>query len=283
MRLHMGEQLLVHALRRPAQRELAQRRQVARREVVLERALRLLGHVYLALFQALDQIVGRDVDKLDGVGAIKNRVRHGLAHAHVRDLRDHIVEALDVLDVDGGVNVDVVTEQLLHVEVALGMAAAGHVGVGELVDQYDLRVAGDDGVEIHLLERLSPVFEPLAGSDLEPLEQGLRFLAPVGFDDADDDIVAVLLPGAGLLQHLVGFADAGSGAHKDLEPAGSAFFPSGGLEQGLRRRSLVRVAPLVRHRDSRSIPCEGNRSYLRGDALDIISRSCHAPRKRGIQ
>src|SRR5262249_59508349 len=86
----------------------------------------------------------------------------------------------------------------------------------------------------------------------ELFERGLRFLASVGFDDADDDIVAVLLPGARLLQHLVSLADAGRGADEDLEPAGLPLFAPGGLEQGLRRGSLVRVAPLVRHHDSNS-------------------------------
>src|SRR6202007_3084081 len=77
---------------------------------------------------------------------------------------------------------------------------------------------------------------------------GLRLLAPVGFDDAGDDIVAVALAGAGLLQHFVGLADAGRGTDEDLEPAGSMLFAPRGLEQGLRRRSLVRIAPLIRHR-----------------------------------
>src|SRR5262249_19418902 len=116
----------------------------------------------------------------------------------------------------------------------------------------DLRVAGDDGVEIHLIERLAPVFEPPAGDDLEPFEQGLRFRAPVGFDDADDDIVAVALAGAGLLQHFVGLADAGRGTDKDLEPARLPLFAPRGLEQAPRRRSLVRVAPLIRHHESNS-------------------------------
>src|SRR5262249_5949448 len=181
-----------------------------------------------------DQIVGRDIDEFDGIGAIENRVRHRLAHAHMRDLRDHVVEALDVLDVDGGVNVDAVTEQLLDVEVALGMAAAGLIGVGELIDQDDLRAAGDDGVEVQLIERLSRVFKPLAGNDLEILEQGLRLLAPVGFDDADDDIVAVALARARLLQHFIGLADAGRGTDEDLEPAGPTLFAPRGLEYGLQ-------------------------------------------------
>ena len=73
---------------------------------MLERPLGLLGDVDLALLQTLDQIVGRQVDQLDGVGAIEDGVGHGLAHAHVRDLRDHVVQALDVLDVDRRVDVD---------------------------------------------------------------------------------------------------------------------------------------------------------------------------------
>ena len=73
MRLHVREQLLVDALGGAPQRELAQRRQVAGREVMLERALGLLGDVDLAFFQALDQVVGREIDELDGVGAVEDR------------------------------------------------------------------------------------------------------------------------------------------------------------------------------------------------------------------
>ena len=49
------------------------RRQIGRREKVLERALGLLGDVDLALLQALDQIVGREIDELDRVGAVEHR------------------------------------------------------------------------------------------------------------------------------------------------------------------------------------------------------------------
>ena len=99
-RLHLGEQLLVDPLGGAAQRQLAKRGQVGRREEVLQRPLGLLGDVDLAFLEALDQIVGRQIDQLDGVGAIENRIRNGLAHADVGDLRDDVVQALDVLDVD---------------------------------------------------------------------------------------------------------------------------------------------------------------------------------------
>ena len=159
MRLHLGEQLLVDPLGGAAQRQLAQRGEIGRREEMLERALGLLRNVDLAFLEPLDQIVGREIDQLDRVGAIEHGVRHGLAHADVGDLRDDVVEAFDVLDIDRGVDVDAAAHQLFDVEIALGMAAAFGIGVGEFVDQHDLRPARDDRIEVHFLEHLALVFD----------------------------------------------------------------------------------------------------------------------------
>ena len=109
------------------------------------------GNVDLPFLEPLDQIVGSQIDELDGVGAVEDRVRHGLAYPDMRDLRDDVVEALDVLNIDGGVDVDTAVKQFLDIEIALGMTTAGRVGMGELVHQRDLGAAGNDGVEIHLL------------------------------------------------------------------------------------------------------------------------------------
>ena len=250
--LHLGEQLLIHPIGGAAQRKLAKRRQIGGREKVLQRPLGLLRDVDLSFLEALDQIVGRQIDQFDGVGAVEHGIRHRLAHAHMRDLRDHVIQAFDVLDVDGRVDVDAAAQQLFDVEIALGMTAARRIGVGELVDQHDLRPAGDDGVEVHLLEPLALVFDAPARDDLEAFQQRLRLLAAVGLDDADDDVVAVLLSGAGLLQHLVGLADARRRTHEDPELADAALLPPGRFEQGLRRGSLFRVAPLVCHQPSAS-------------------------------
>ena len=78
-------------------------------------------------------------------------------------------------------------------------------------------------VEVHLLEPSVLVFDALARDDLEPVEQRLGLLAAMRLDDADDDVDALLQPGARLLQHLIGLADAGRRAEEDLEPAGAAF------------------------------------------------------------
>ena len=163
------------------------------------------------------------------------------------DLRDDVVQAFDVLDVDRGIDVDAAVEQLLDVEVALGMAAARRIGVGEFVDQNDLRPAGQDGVDIHLVEPLPAMFDAPARDDFEALEQGLGLLPAMGLDHADDDVVAIALAGARLLQHLVGLADAGRRADEDLQLAGAAFLAPRCFQQGFRRRPLVNVVPLIRH------------------------------------
>ena len=132
-----------------------------------------------------------------------------------------------------GIDVDAGVQDLLHVEVALGMAAAGCVGVGKFVDKDDLRPAGENGVEVHLVEPATLVVDAPARNDLEAFEQGLGLLPAVGFNDPDDDIVAVLLPGTGGLQHFIGLADAGSSADKNAKLADAAFLSPGRLQQGV--------------------------------------------------
>ena len=127
------------------------------------------------------------------------------------------------------------------------MAAALDVGVREFVDQHDLRPAGDDGVEVHFVEPLALVFEPPARHDFQTFQQRFGFAAAVGLDDADDDVVAVLLAGMGLLQHLVGLADAGRRADEDAKLADAALFAARRFEQGFRRGPIFGIAPLIRH------------------------------------
>ena len=144
---------------------------------------------------------------------------HGLAHANARDLRDDVVQAFDVLNVERGVDVDAVAQQLLDVHVALGMAASRDIGVGEFIDQSKLRSAREQSVEIHFLELTPFVFEAMARHDLEALNKRLGLGASMGLNHACDDIVAVLQSGACLLQHLIGFADARRRTEENLQLA----------------------------------------------------------------
>jgi hypothetical protein len=165
---------------------------------MLERALGLFGDVDLAFPKPLNEIVRGEVDQFDAVGGVEHRIRHGLAHPHMGDLRDHVVEALDVLDIDRGIDVDAVGQQFLDIEIAFRMAAAGRVGVREFIDQRDLRMARDQRVEVHLLDDLVPVLDAFARDHLKALQQRLGLDPSVGLDHADDDIDAGLDPACAL-------------------------------------------------------------------------------------
>jgi len=94
--------------------------------------------------------------------------------------------------IDRGIDVDAAGQQFLDVEIALRMAAARCVGVGKFIDQRDLRMARDQRVEIHLLDGLVPVLEPLARENFEALQQRLRLHPAVGLDHPHDNIGAGL-------------------------------------------------------------------------------------------
>ena len=130
---------------------------------MVERAFGLLGNVNLAFPEPLDQLLGRQVDDLDVVGLVEHQVRHRLAHADARDLRHDIVQALDMLDVERGVDVDANGEQFLHVEITLRMPAARRVGMGEFVHQRDLRTALQESVQVHLVEDMAVIVDARAG------------------------------------------------------------------------------------------------------------------------
>ena len=119
--LHLG----VDAVGGAAEGQFAQGDQVRLLEEVLHGPLGLVGHVDLALGEPLQQLVGRQVDELDLVGPVEDGVGHGLADHDAGDLGDDVVEALEVLDVEGGVDVDAGGQQLLDVLPALGVAEPG--------------------------------------------------------------------------------------------------------------------------------------------------------------
>jgi hypothetical protein len=213
--LPVGAEVLVDPIRDPQQRELAQRGQVADSEVVGERRVHLLGRVDVAVRHSAAQRLGTHVHELQLVGGAHDGVGHRLALGDAGDVLHDVVEPDEVLDVDGGDDVDACVEQLVDVLPAFLVAAAGDVGVRELVDEGLRGAAFEDGVDVHLLKHLVPVGQLLAGDDFEVADLGRRLRSAMRLDVADDDIRAPAFAPPAFVEHREGLADARGGPHID--------------------------------------------------------------------
>ena len=159
------------------QRQLAQGDQVALVEEILQRPLGLRRNVDLAGFEPFDQLLRREVDQLDLVGLLEHGVGQRLADDDAGDLGDHVVEALDVLDVERRPDVDAGVEQLVDVLPALGVPRALGVRVGQLVDEEQLRPPRQRRVEIELAQRHAAVGDVARRQRFEALRAAPRFPA----------------------------------------------------------------------------------------------------------
>ena len=182
-----------------AEGDLAQRGQVLDAEEVVERGLDALLRIDLAGLQARYQRLRREVDEHDLVGDRDHGVGDRLAHARPGQLGDAVVEALEVLDIDGREDVDPGRQHVGDVLVALGVLDAGGVGVRELVDQRQLGRPSAQCRQVHLLELGVAVGDAAARDDLEPRQQRGRLGPPVRLGEPDHDVAAGLRLGLALL------------------------------------------------------------------------------------
>jgi hypothetical protein len=183
---------LVDAISQPEQGELAQRREVTGPEVVRERGVDPLGRVDIAAGEPVPQGERREVDQLQLVSAADDLVGDRLALVDGRDLLDDVLQRLQMLDIQRRDHVDASRQELLHVLPAPLVAPAGHVRVGELVDERHLRPPGEHGVDVHLLEDAVAVADLLLWDDLEVGDLRRRLGTSVRLDEAYDDVLAVV-------------------------------------------------------------------------------------------
>ena len=216
---HVPAHLGIDPVRGLPQGQLAQGNEIALAEEPFERPARLVGQVHPALPQALQQDVGGDIDQLDFVGPLEHGIGQRLAHGDAGDLRHHIIEALDVLHVERGVDIDAGIEQFEHVLPALAVPAAGGVGMGQLIHENEPRLPRQRGVEVELLQYAALVVDCTTRKDGEALGQA-RGLAPaMGLDHADHDVHPLGLTRARGLEHGVGFSHARGRAKEQFQPA----------------------------------------------------------------
>ena len=206
---------LAHVLGHLAERQLPERAQVVGSEEVREGRLDAVGLVDLAGPDPFLQPLRGQVDQHHLVGLVQDAVREGLANADARQLGHRVVQALEVLDVHGRDDVGPGFQDLVDVLVALRVSHARRVRVGQLVDEGQLRPAGDDGVEIHLGEHEVAVVAPQPGNLLDAVRERCRLWPVVRLEVADHDVTAVVLRLAALLEHAVRLAHPRGHAQQD--------------------------------------------------------------------
>ncbi len=215
---HGIEHLRIDRLGCAAQYEFAQRRQIGAGEEVMQRARRLVRDIDLARAQPLDQLIGRSIDHLD-LGTVEQAIGHCLAHPHMGERSDDIVEAFKVLDVERGPHVDPGGEDFLHVLPALVMPAARRVGMGEFVDQHERGLALENRVEVHFQQGMAAMRHFPAGQHRQRAQTRLGFDATMGFDHADHDIDPGTCLAESIVEHFAGLANARSRPKENLEAA----------------------------------------------------------------
>ena len=248
----------------PQQGQLPQRGEVAAAEVVRQRRVDLLGGVDVAVGKPAPQGLRCDVDQFDLGCLADDLVGHRLLLFDAGDLRDDVVEALEVLHVDGGDHRDAGVEQLFDVHPAFRVLAARGVGVGQFVDEDDLRPPGQYGRYVEFGETAAAVVDVARRDDVYPVEQLGGLLAAVGLDHRGDQVRAALEAAVRLAEHCEGLADTRRRTEVDAQLAPLRLGAGrGGLLIALRRRVRRRFAA-------------GSHAWgLDGVHASIIRRSIH--------
>ena len=186
--------LNIDALGRAPQGQLPQSNQVAFLEKVLDGRRDLRRHIDLARREPLDQFVGRRIDQHHLVGLIEHRIRHRFADPHAAELCDDVIEGLDVLDIERGINPNPGVQKFLDILPSFGMAAADDIGMGQFIDENQRRSSGQRRVEVEFGERGSSILDITDLQRLQSFQQSHRLRPCVGLDITDDHIH----PGGGL-------------------------------------------------------------------------------------
>jgi len=178
-----------------------------------------IAAVDIAVAHALAQRLRRDVHELNVGCAVKDTVGNRFAHRDAGYLLDHVLDALDVLHVEGRDHVNAGVTDLLDVLPALLMGRPRDVGVRQLVDQCHLRVARDQGLDVHVGEHRSPVPELESWQHFQAADGLNRPRSLVRLDEPDDDVNPPRAKLVALAQHCEGLARPRRRPQVDLELA----------------------------------------------------------------
>ena len=132
-----------------------------------------------------------------------------------------------MLDIERREHIDPSSDDLLDIEIALGVSATWRVGMSELFNKHKLRAAFQDRIQIHLGQEMALVLDLPPRDDLEAFEKRFGLPPAMRFDNADNNVDTFAPPGLSRPQHLIGLADPRRGAEKNLQPPAAFLFRRG--------------------------------------------------------
>src|SRR5581483_10774217 len=276
---------LLHPVGDPQEGQLPEGGQVSDPEVVGQGDVEALGVVDVAVGQPAPQGLGRHVDQLDLVGGPDEGVGDGLRRGNTGDLLADVGQRLEVGDVERRDDVDAGLEELVDVFPALGVAAAGGVGVGQLVDEHHVGPAGEDGVEVHLLDLGPRDRDAPPGHHRKVTQLGGGAGPAVRLHETGHHVGAALRPPPALAEHGERLAHARRRPEVDPQAAPGhpgVIVPFSRLTSsytGLRRARRPRLSPAVpstRRRTPTSIPAMARRPRKTIEMAPVSSTSTHS-------
>ena len=208
-----------------AQREFPQCRKIGLPEKTPRGSGGTVRQIHFTFMQALNEFGGRQVHQLQH-GVIQHAVGNSLPNLRARDLPHCVGTTFDVLNIEGGEDINPRIEQFYYVLAALGMSRALGIGVREFIHQDKLRTACQHRVEVHFAKGHTTILELLSRKLGQACGERVGFLPPVRLDITGDDIATCLQLAMRSLQHGESLANPRAHAHENLK---ASAFPRGFL------------------------------------------------------
>ena len=186
----------------------------------------------MSIHQPLSEPLGLQVDKLHLICLVKYPVRNALRHRSAQDGKDRVLNALNVVNVQGRIDVNSRLPQLLNVLIALHMAAGIRIPVGQILNHNQLRVPLEAGIQVDFIRYVPIPGHFFTWQYLKCLCQ-CRGFGPLGIGEyANGHVQPCLFGLSGRFQHGIALPSAGEIAGKNRE---FPLFSSGGLPRRCNR------------------------------------------------
>src|SRR4030042_6468249 len=185
----------------------------------------------LTFLQTFSQVLRGKVNANNLISFCNHLVRNPFSNLDSHCLFNRVVEGLQMLNIQCGNDVNPGSQDVLDVLISFIIAAAGDIGVGQLISQRHLWLPGQNRIHIHLFHNNPPVLLPATGNYLPPFEEPFGFNSAVGFHEAHDYIDPFFFESMTFEKHLVGLSDACCVAEIDLQMSalGAADHPEEGI------------------------------------------------------